>query len=233
MSRPRPGYYSKVIRHTSCCRAIILCMIESQSNLIKRFIAIEMHPAVYACLVSVNICIWLAYHCVSLSASPAFTETPSARAASTTAETRREPEKAIAKEPSRTFSAMSLPRMARADESPVLLSAGSAAAASADSLPAPEAAPVYRPKSKLPTPATRKNSARKSSTHKAPVIGKNYLVPPPPPMAIFDHGYQIDQTPVYSSHRQASHQSHYQPRRSRDKAQFVTVDRYNRVVVSR
>lgn len=216
---------------------MILSMIESQSTLFKRFIAIEMHPAVYACLISVNLCIWLAYHCVNLSgnmsASPAFTAVPQVKAASTGAETRKETQKASERKTSTIVSAASLPRMARADESPILFSAGSASAASSNSVPAPEAAPIKRPESKLAAPPARKNSARKSSTHKSPAVGKNYLVPPPPPMAIFDHGYQIDQTPVYSSHRTTRHQSHYQHKRSRDTAQFVTVDRYNRVVVSR
>ncbi|MGD9684768.1 MAG: hypothetical protein AB7W16_26690 [Candidatus Obscuribacterales bacterium] len=225
-------------------------MIESQSTLFKRFIAIEMHPAVYACLISVNLCIWLAYHCVNLgvesSASPAADATPPVKAASTNPGTSEETEKASEKEPGRIISAMSLPRMARAEDSPVLLSSGSASAASSDSIPVPEATPTSRAESKLPT--TRKNSSRKhsnrnSSNRKDHSVGKNYLVPPPPPMAIFDHGQvfaaaipahsQIDQGPDYASYQPVRHHSHYQPGRSRDAARFVTVDRYNRVVVSR
>ncbi|MCA9800976.1 MAG: hypothetical protein KC777_03265 [Cyanobacteria bacterium HKST-UBA02] len=235
-------------------------MIESQSTLFKRFIAIEMHPAVYACLISVNLCIWLAYHCLNLSlgssASPARSETSPVKAASRTTGTSQETEKASEKESSRVISAMSLPRMARAEDSPVLLSSGSASAASSDSIPVPEATPISRTASKLPATkgnssqknasqknASRKHSSRNSSNHKDYSVGKNYLVPPPPPMAIFDHGqvfasaipahYQIDQGPDYSSYQPARHHSHYQPGRSRDAARFVTVDRYNRVVVSR
>lgn len=195
-----------------------------------------MHPAVYVSFVSINICVWLGYHFLNLDTAYRLTgktETDAIEAP------------VLAFKNKSTVNVQALPTKVPDEEKISIASTAAIEQTPAGGAVARTTKSDMPVKNKTSRKVAKTSRPSKSQSRK----GGNYLVPPPPPMVpVFDHGlipappafpdaYSFDtkKTYQYQSTGQSQRRTnpHYRQDRQSAPAHFVTIDKYNRVVVSR